>query len=304
MAVICGVFGWHRPCTTRGMNRMREIAIRGTRVVTYLLVLAGATGMIGTRLVRAEASDAAMGIGEKMLGLDLGENARELVINGQRLRMSSAVTKMPLGQVLDRLTDACREDADGLGTSLVDLPRALGPHTPSHAGIGLLRDERKDRGVVSCFATGDDASVSSLRTRLEKFTQSHDLADVGHLRYMAARTLPSGETHVIATWSEGPLALDALFPKTNEAPGNDPAAAPRPANARRVLSLNAAPSPYGVFVYEGSSAEAYDAQLRAAGYIRYEGTNAYRRGNIDLLIATSEGQLSVVEMSSRTVVAK
>ena len=286
---------------------MRELVIRGTRAVTYLLVLGGVTGMIGTRVVRAEATSAAMGIGEKMLGLELGPGARELVINGQRVRVSSAVTPLPLRDVLDRLTDACRKDADRLGTELSDLPHALAENRQdeAHAGIGILRDERDGRGVVSCFATGADETLLSVRERLGKLVKSHDLEDIGHLRYMAARTLPEGGTLVVSTWSEGPIALDALFPQHGDAAGDDPSAAPRPANARRLLSLHAAPSPYGVFVYECATPDAYDAALRAAGFKPYQGaTSMYRRGNVDVLVSVDQGTLSVVEMSSRSVVAE
>jgi hypothetical protein len=289
---------------------IKGLVRRSARVAAYLTVVGLVSGLVGSRVAHAKATDAAMDIGEKLTALDLGDGARELVLNGEHVRIATAQTAMPLHAVLDRLQAGCENDADGLATDLADLSAALERKNDAkgHAGIGLLRDERAGRGVVTCFATGEDSSMDAVRVRLGRFLQTHDLADVGRLRYMAARSLPEGGTLVVSTWTEGSLSLDALFPATGDAKGSDPSFAPRPAG-RRLLSVQTPPAPYGLFVYAIANEAPdrvlarYEDDLTKRGFMKLPG--AYHRGNTDVLVSVQrEGDgstLSVVETVTRQV---
>jgi hypothetical protein len=111
--------------------------------------------------------------------------------------------------------------------------------------------------------------------------------------------------------SDEPLSLDALFASEGgDAPGQDPAVAPRPEGGRRVLTTRVEPARYGAFVYatddraEDALAH-YDAAIRARQFEMVSGGasgksgRAYRRGLVDVLVTASEGErgttLSIVE---------
>jgi hypothetical protein len=152
--------------------------------------------------------------------------------------------------------------------------------------------------------------MDNLRVRLGRFLDTHDLADGGGLRYMAARSLPEGGTLVVSTWSEGPLALDALFPQAGDAAGSDPTFAPRPSGTtRRLLSVQIPPAPYGIFVYATPSEPPdrvlarYDEDMKRRGFVKQSG--AYHRDGADIIVSVQrEGDgstISVVETVTRTV---
>ena len=69
------------------------------------------------------------------------------------------------------------------------------------------------------------------------------LGRLGDLRYVYARALEGGRSHVVTVWTEGSIRLDRLFPTGGDAPGEDPPALPRPPGlARQKAWIGLAPS--------------------------------------------------------------
>lgn len=293
---------------------MRRLVGKLLRVSTYILALTLGLGLLGARHARAQAKDGASLVGEQLLRLAASDDqsAHELSINGQAVRVTSAHTSLPLGTVLDRFQKACDDHADGMVKDLADLESSLARPATAEGfpGIGVLRDDRNGRGVVACFAAGQAVDTSTLFARLQRFTTSYDFADLGDLRYVAARTLDSGVTEVVASWTEGRFRLDEMFPEHGDATGNDPRVAPRPAASRRILSANDVRAPYGVFVYEthGSAAAALDAyatDARARGWTRHDAVTArdadvaaFEKSGVDLVVTTEsvEGGATLVSI--------
>lgn len=295
----------------------KDLASRALRVSSYVLAITLGLGALSARKAHADAKNAASLVGEQLLRLAETEEGapHELSINGQTVRVTSAHTSMPLAEVLARFEKSCDEHADGMVKDLADLERSFGraPTAEGHPGIGMLRDDRDGRGVVACFAAGASVGTAELGARLERFTRSYDLADLGDLRYVAARTLESGTTEVVASWTEGRFRLGEMFPATGDAAGEDPYAAPRPEMSRRVLSARDARAPYGVFVYEvagdpAAALGAFGALARKSGFVMNDAVSerdasviAFERPGVDVVV-TSEAHerglstLSIVEM--------
>jgi hypothetical protein len=172
--------------------------------------------------------------------------------------------------------------------------------------VGLLRDEREDRGVVVCFAPGSRLSHLQAFERASRFAQTLDLGDVGGLRYVAAHA-EGDKTRVTGMWVDGRLPLAELFPDEGDAPGEDPKSAPRPSGARRLLTARVEPAPYGVYLYtaKGARAEvlaAYESAVVARGFRRVDddrapGARAYHAGLVDLLVTVDEGTDGVTTLS-------
>jgi hypothetical protein len=279
----------------------RSHLARSLRVAAWVGVVAVGLGALGAKKVHAKSTRAAMALAGPLehVGIEAG-GGTTLSINGQRLGVAAARVDLPVRAVLDRVQKGCETHADGLADDLGEIEESMTrePSPRGFPGIGMLRDEREGRGVVACFAPGETTDELGLVRRARRFAESHDLGDLGGMRYVAAHVDEDGKTKVVATWSDGHLDLDALFPANGaDAPGADPQIAPRPDRASRVLSATVAPAPYGVFVYgvpgDAASAEgAYARVLAARGFERVAldaDGGIYRRGFTDVLVSTDEG---------------
>jgi hypothetical protein len=270
------------------------------RVTTYaLFVSLCATGALAKK-AHAKATESALAIGERLLDVPSDGDGRDVMINGQPFHVTATQSAEPLGVVLDQLERACDEHADDMLANLNE----IGKKGTGFPGIGVLKDRRGDRGVVACFAIGRESDPFELARRLDRFSRSKDLADIGGLRFVAARSLENGATQLVATSTNGPVRLDTMFPESGEAAGEDPKFAPRP-QGTRILSAHDRAAPYGVFVYRTSAADAYDRQLVEEGFARHEALRDHDRGyskpGVDVLTTTTPEDdgtvlLSIVEM--------
>lgn len=302
----------------------RRVVARLSRVTAYVFTLTLALGLLGARTVHAQAKDGAFALGEQLLKLsEGGEGAvHELSINGQLVHVTSAQTSLPLAKVLDRFQGSCEDHADGMVDDLRDLGAALERPASQQGfpGIGVLRDVRDGRGVVACFAASRATDHLELAARLDRFASSTDLADVGDLRYVAARTLESGATLVVATWTSGSVRLGEMFPEHGDAAGEDPAVAPRPAGTR-LLSARDRAAPYGVFLYTSRATrdgalEAYRTAMTRAAFVelpavavRAAEARAFERAGIDVLVTAESLEdgttiLSIIEMPANGVATR
>jgi hypothetical protein len=276
------------------------ILARLMRVGSYVLFLSVcATGLLA-KTAQAKAAEGALAIGERLLDVPSEGEGRDILINGQPFHVTATQSAEPLAVVLDKLEHACEEHADDMLANLNE----LGKGGTGFPGIGVLKDRRADRGVVACFAIGRESDPFELARRLDRFTRTKDLADLGGLRFVAARALENGATQLVATSSEGSVRLDALFPESGEAAGEDPMFAPRP-NGSRILSAHDRAAPYGVFVYRTATPDAYDKELIAKGFAPHAALRDHDRGyskpGVDVLTTTEPQEdgsilLSIVEM--------
>jgi hypothetical protein len=290
------------------MRKTRRLLGKFLRLSAYLAVVGLAFGALGVKAVHAKGARAALALGEPLSALDVPPGSgSQLLVNGQRLHLASARLDATVPAVLDRLDGACRSHADGLADDLANLDGLMATKTTRGLpGIGVLRDEREGRGVVMCFAPGENVDDAALVHRLRLVLEHHDLSELGGLRYVAVHADRDGKSRVTATWSDERLSLDDLFAgEGGDARGEDPALAPRPDGARRVLTARVEPARYGAFVYTTREPAAdallrYDATLRSRQFEPVGSTakgRAYRRGLVDVLVTTTEGMSGTSHLS-------
>jgi hypothetical protein len=168
-----------------------------------------------------------------------------------------------------------------------------------------------DTGVVSCLVRAPGSPIGGAREVLNNIAEAvttGDLSKLGLLHYVYAEKTSSGLTHVIAAWTDGPFNYLRLLPAANgDTPGTDPANAPRPPRAQRLLSASVDGVPYGVRVYDTPASPSdvmntYDSGMRPRGWQPTYGApddhqRAFSRDGVDLFVfATPDAGRTIVSI--------
>jgi hypothetical protein len=252
--------------------------IRGTlRVLTYLSVISMVAAALSVRSAWGSVTEQALITGRQLAKLsDLTKDSERLMLNGQALQISSAVTKKTLGEVLDRFEGLCKEDG-AVARDFREVKGLLSDSTAANAAknsnFGVMREEGKDDGIVACAVRDPKNGNRPFWEGLAKFAEKWDVAEVGNVRYVYARRLESGDTHVITVWTDGSFRLDSMIPPADgtDAPGTDSSAFPRPDDSVRYLSASAEGRPHGVRIYESKAMAndvlgKYESDLPSTGW--------------------------------------
>lgn len=295
-------------------DRLKRIA----RVSAYFAVVALVLGTIATRRVYGAVAKGALEIGSGLaqLGDVVGPSYR-VMLNGEPMNVSSAMTDLPVEAVLARFESECREHAGGLDEELDGLPATLRGSLPAAskgpAGLGIVSTRDGDRGMVACLARDVDLGYAGTLKAFGAFARSGDLADLGKLRYVLAERMPSGRTHVLGAWTEGSFRIGTLFPASGDCPGSDLPETHRPTGARRLLTASVEGAPFGVRIYDvaGTPDEVlagFDDAMPALGWKPVlaadqgmDGGKAFLRGPVDLLVgaqSSRDGASTVVSLVS------
>lgn len=255
-----------------------------------MLAFAGVLGGGGVyRRAEAQLSESLNDLGVQMMHYDGATDQRaphDLVINGQTLLMSSGSTNHSAAQVLDHFEARCADMDGGIAEQLAQLradhPEAPPPERPSMLRTPTIRNDNHTShghsGYVACIDLGaESVSVAELSARLRRYGTSHDIGDIGEIRYVfveesepeAGRDTP--RSHFVALWSDGSFDLDRMFPTEGDVPGRDPAGMTRPPASRRVLQGFERGQPHTMTVYETTEDEAdlerfFVQQLPADGW--------------------------------------
>ncbi|MFI5298018.1 MAG: hypothetical protein ACHREM_07965 [Polyangiales bacterium] len=311
--------------------KLKTYALRTLRVSAYLGCVSIVVGAVGVRAAYGEAKKRAMVLGDELAQLTTNEAAGEvstLRVNGEAIHVASATTSTPFGEIVDRLEKACREHADGLTPAFADLAAAMQPGVALPAlggpGAGVVREVHGDKGLVFCFAAGrpeDPAGLSGSRdfvSRLQAFSRSADLGDVGRVRYSTVRSVGTKDkplTQVIAIWTDEHFSMRSAFPTKGDAPGSDADHVVRLPDSRRLLTAASDGAPYSVRAYEASmpidrALSTFDTEMPKLGWTaepeasrKVQGSRAFRRGGVEVLVTATvredSTRLSVVEMGKR-----
>ena len=209
-------------------------------------------------VARADLSEASMGVGAQMMEFaDLLRAPRSVSINGERMMVSSGVSKDDVKGTLDRFEAHCRAREGVTGELWRQITGANGDGAalPEGSPLSLMRREDARSGLVMCLVRPAGRPARSLLGAVSEFARTHDLGALGALRYAYARRSKGG-TSVVTAWTDDRFDLDAMFPRDGaDAPGTDSAYAPAPPGAtRRLLAARIEGTPYGVRVYQSSAA--------------------------------------------------
>ena len=310
----------------------RSRRLRGTlRVVAFLAAANLAFTALMLPQARAAAEEAAKQSGLallKQIGPTLVGPPEVALINGQRMSLASQLTPLSVEQVIERFGQHCREHSAGLASEFAALPKAA-------AALQQLPEELRDPsrwlssatiakdgklGQIACIAR--KGGGGGLVDRILAFTASGDLAELGDARYVVARRDDeSGQTHVLAMWTEGKFNIPEMFADSGDAPGADSRDVPRPPNARRVLSAEMAYRSYAIRMYdtERSHAEVlsyYEQQLGPRGFLNHplphasaeldlnDHVRAFSKDGVAVIVVTSQSPaeqtgVSIIEIGSR-----
>jgi hypothetical protein len=294
-------------------GRFVSYAKKFARLGAYLAFVQAVLLGVAVRSVRGDAKKGALQLGSELatFGDVAGGPDYRVLLNGESLHFASATTDKSVDEVLDRFEGECREHSGGLEGDFARLASTLSSKLPPtfpadvlhRTAIGILRDGTPEKGFVSCFAHDGDGGYGALLAALRELSRTGDLASLGALRYVLAERRPDGSTHVISAWTDGSFRLDAMFPATGDAPGNDPGEPVRPPQSRRLLSASVAGSPFGVLLYESTASQQailahYDTAMTAEGWkaialgddTALGAGRAFTRQGVDLMIHTSQGE--------------
>jgi len=303
------------------LDRTRAFTMKMLRLTAYFAVVGAVLAIVAARLAYAHARDVALSNGDELIRLtEAGKmtGVYKLRLNGELVKIATASTGASPTEVLDRFEGECAHHADGMADEFSNLPAAVAanakPKNEGFPGIGMLRKNDVDRGVVVCFAQGGPTNTGAVFGRLAEFASSGDLAKVGHVRYVMAKSI-EGTTQVVALWTDGSFDVKKMFPDEGDAPGNDAPGALRPPSSRRLLTAYAEGAPYGVRVYESSilphaMLAQYDGEMAKLGWTPYPEvktrvsySRVFSKGPLDLIVtAERHGDItsvSIVEMGNR-----
>lgn len=252
---------------------MRRRAGQVLRMCGFLTALAVIGGFAGYQRVSGQVGEQLVSLGDRLMdyeGATSRDETREVQFNGQSLRFSTGHTDDGFGAVLDHFEVVC-QDHDG---HLSERYEAAHP-TGSDAGHSpVFRYDTESAGVVACLDLGaDDVGVLELGERVRRYGETHDLHDLGDLRYVyAERNRADTATHFVTFWTDGTFDMDAIFPEDGDGGGSDIADVARPPGARRTISATETGTNDTVVQYIGSSMTEwelesfYQHELASAGW--------------------------------------
>jgi hypothetical protein len=290
------------------------------RLGVFCGAVSAVLGLVAARSVYGDVKVSALAVGHELGKLDDVGTGRPLRINGEPIFVASTTEDVPLDTILDRAEAGCTEHSAGVSAELDTLPPALRAQIPRGAGAsGVLRERRGNEGVVACLVREEGRASTGMAdtvARLSAMMSTGDLSRVGELRYIFAEKTASGRTHVVAAWTTGPFNLYAMLPERGrDAPGSDPAGAPRPPRSQRILTADVEGVPYGIRIYDSAAPPAeviahYDAEMASRGWERSvtkpvdgEAQRAYARPGADVLVLTQKDEgrtiVSLIEMRTK-----
>ncbi len=238
--------------------RMKSNAIeyvpRFARVGALLAALFAIAIVVVGHRAKADLHEVMMGFGAQMMRYEGAQRQgapRQLYLNGERMLLATASTTHSLDAVLDYYERRCMARDGALEQELMRVSGAEASRLPVDERLidATIRHDTGGRGYVACLDMGEDAiGLTELSARLKSFSDTGNLGDVGHLRYVYV-TDETTSRHVVTFWTEGRFELRKVVPETGDAPGRDVDALPRPAGSRRMLSAWEDGQPQSLTVY-------------------------------------------------------
>jgi hypothetical protein len=213
------------------------------RLGAFLFVCNLITSAFALRHVHAQVEDLMLSVGSRMM--QLGQNIehaapRTLRLNGAAVRLRvETLPNATLEQVLDTFEGRCRS-VNGRFHEQLSKAELATPLDDAQLDFldGVIRaeDEARASGMVACLDVGDEKTTPSMvLERAQRFLQSGDTAELGHLRYVTAEQ-DGKNVFMVMLWTDGPLNVYKMFPEAGDAEGVELEGLPRPPHSRRLIS--------------------------------------------------------------------
>lgn len=231
-----------RPSLWDAMHATR--AAKFARLGTFLTVVAfGATWLVYQR-TEAQLGDDLLEAGEGLMRFAeprREEGARIFRINGEVVHATTGSTERSVSALVDWYEELCLA-RDAQLTEQASEIAAASPNDHRSARFAsfspvIRRLVGEEAGVVACLDMGEARRTpSELVEAFGRYRESHDLGELGEIRYLYARRTSGGYTQFISVWTEGSFNVEHALPDAGDAPGDDLASVPRAPGSRRVLS--------------------------------------------------------------------
>lgn len=283
------------------MNKPGVSWLRGALcAATVVLVVTG----VAARVAVGSASERALRLVRHFDGVNVGPGGpvNLLEVNGQVVRIVTALGDLDISKVLDDFEAACRNNPKALftagGRDAVSSPE-------DRRGYPVLRTEATGEGLQACLVPS--AEGPSWAQRWRDFGSTRDLATIGNVVLVYARRMSNQKVHLMKAWTGDRFRLLDMFPANGDSPGSDSKLAARPRSSRRTFSGVAGGNPYAVRIYEASSEPDrvlvdFDTDMAARGFTRLNdpgfpgGVQGYlhQSGVQALVTAQKDGSRTVV----------
>lgn len=180
---------------------------------------------------------------------------RRVTLNGAPLFFRKTTEQGTLEEVMTRVAKEC---ASGTESTAFGLTNAYDDGKDTPIKLEQVFSQESEGGVrasLCVFGNEDGASPDELR----------------RVRYTLAHRRDDGSIAVTTVVNASSTPLDQLFPAEGDAPGSDPEAIARPAEARRTMTAVVGNGEHTVRVYESTlpieaSIASYDRQMSARGF--------------------------------------
>ncbi len=196
-------------------------------------------------------------------------------LNGKPVHISSEVVAESVSQVRNKLRQHCSsETSAGVGIGQV-MGATLGPEQLLWQELG--NDAER---MTVCFRPQTPIeNWAELGQRLVDVVSSGDVKALGEVRFARIRAQGEGSTHVLLAHTDAGFSLANWFDDSKDAPGVDPVHAPRPPNARRLLSARVHGAKAGAYGYTSTESPValrafYAAKLPVGGFARVAAQDA------------------------------
>jgi hypothetical protein len=290
------------------------------RLALFCAFVGAIFACLGARAVWARAQNEALKMASGLVSMgDAAGPYYDVKINGEAMHVASSWTDKPMKEVLDRFEGHCMKNTGGMLDELDALPPQVKDRFPvlSRPGMGVLRAEGPNTGVVGCLVREGAGGRKALLGKVGKFFGTGDLHELGDLHYLAVQKDPRGHNVIVVAWTEGPFHIGTMFPAEGDAPGADPPNVERLPESRRILSAGIDKSPFVLTTYLTSTRspdealEFYGAAMSQSGWQRYPMVTgelalqhqkgaAFLREGVDTFVfsqQTSDGQTAVSILS-------
>jgi len=246
------------PRSDKKPRRWLRALLRAALLLAFVGVIAG--GWV-YHSARAQMDETFFGLGEQMMLYEYAAHQdapRDLVVNGQTIKLSSGTTTRSMEDVLGFFEGRCAE-ADGdvalqMEQLLADHPEVSSERPPS--SLPVLREQGARTGYVACFDMGEASiDVTEVLRRIRAYDRTGNVAEIGDMRYVFAERTERG-AHFVALWTEGEFNVRRMFPEQGDAPGQDVDGVSRPPRSRRMLSGFERGQPHSMTVYHSRLDEA------------------------------------------------
>ncbi len=250
------------PMSRRG-KRVSLLTLRFPRLVKTLRVLAFASvlavlmGGLYVHRASSQLGEQLLEVGDLLMQYDRADHqdgTRTVLVNGQQMHFSSGMTHDDPHTVLEHFTSVCDSHDAGLVEQFTSMPAHFG-HRSGAWLDPVYRLEGPQGGVVACLDMGEDEiTMRQLSARIDRFNHSHDIHDVGDIRYVMAQPADGGGTHFVTFWTDGSFDLDQVAARDgHDAGGTDLDGVPRPPGSFRTMSASEEGNADCAVQYMGSS---------------------------------------------------